>query len=110
MNISDLNYLEVLNSETENSLRGGGNINVDIFKNVNFNKFVNKDINKQVTVNVDIVGYLAEAEADAEAFGSEVYYPLAETDTFAIVDATEGHTAFAYSESTAALDLIEGAV
>ena len=65
-----------------------GNIAVDIAKNVDFNKFVTKDIFKDVTTNVNLNGDLAEAEADAEAFGTSDYYALAETDTFAIVDRT----------------------
>ena len=67
-----------------------GNIDVSVQKNVDFNKEVFKDINKFVTTNVNLNGDLAEAEADAEAFGTEDYYALAETDTFAIVDRTGG--------------------
>ena len=99
MKISDLNYLEVVNSETGNALAGGGDIFASIGKDINFNKVVTKDITKTVFVDVVNPDQLAEAEADAEAFGE---YALAQTDTFAIVTA---ETAFAYSESTAALDL-----
>ena len=69
-----------------------GNIDVSVQKNVDFNKEVFKDINKFVTTNVNLNGDLAEAEADAEAFGTSDYYALAETDTFAIVDRTGGGT------------------
>ena len=75
-----------------------GNIAVDIAKNIDFEKVVNKDINKTVFVDVVNPDQLAEAEADAEAFGMGA---LAQTDTFAIVTETE---AFAYAESTAAID------
>ncbi len=75
-----------------------GDILVNIAKDVDFNKVVTKDIFKTVFVDVVNPDQLAEAEADAEAFGMGA---LAQTDTFAIV--TED-TAFAYSESTAALD------
>ncbi|MGK7895038.1 MAG: hypothetical protein AB4372_15805 [Xenococcus sp. (in: cyanobacteria)] len=61
-----------------------GNIAVDVFKNINFNKVVDKEIIKNVDVNVDIDNPLAESEADAEAFGPN---PLAQTDTFAYVNA-----------------------
>ena len=99
MNISDLNYLEVVNPETGKALAGGGNIKVEVFKNIDLNKKVNLDINKKVDVNVNNPDQLATAESDAQAFGK---YALAETDTFTYVTDKE---AFSYSESTAALDL-----
>ncbi|MDJ0536029.1 MAG: hypothetical protein QNJ70_26660 [Xenococcaceae cyanobacterium MO_207.B15] len=99
MNISDLNYLEVVNSETGNALAGGGDIAFTITKDVNLNKVVTLDILKNVTVNVDNPDQLATAEADAEAFGT---YALAEVDAYTFVTETE---AFAYAESSAALDL-----
>ena len=64
-----------------------GNIAVDVFKNINFNKLVDKEIFKNVDVNVDIENPLAESEADAEAFGPN---PLAQTDTFAYVNQEGG--------------------
>ncbi len=76
-----------------------GDIFVEIGKDIDFNKVVTKDITKTVFVDVVNPDQLAEAEADAEAFGE---HALAQTDTFAIVTPD---TAFAYSESTAALDL-----
>ena len=99
MKISDLNYLEVVNSETGNALAGGGDINFTITKDVNLNKVVNLDIDKNVVVDVNNPDQLATAEADAEAFG---IYALAEVDAYTYVSENE---AFAYAESTAALDL-----
>ena len=99
MNISDLNYLEVVSSETGNALAGGGDITFNITKVVDLNKTVNLDINKNVDVNVNIDDQLATSEADAEAFGSPA---LAEVDAYTFVTESE---AFAYAESTAALDL-----
>jgi hypothetical protein len=99
MNISDLNYLEVVNTETKKALAGGGNISFNIRKNVDLNKEVDLDIDKNVDVNVVNPDQLATAEADAEAFGT---YALSETDAFTYVTEQE---AFSYSESTAALDL-----
>ena len=98
MKISDLDYLEVVNSETGKALAGGGDIAFDITKNVNLNKVVTLDIDKNVDANVNNPDQLATAEADAEAFG---IYALAETDAYTYVTETE---AFSYSESTAALD------
>ena len=102
MIISDLNYLEVVNSETGNALAGGGDIAFNIAKDVNLNKAVNLNITKTVDVNVNNPDQLATAEADAEAFG---IYALAETDAYTYVTDSE---AFSYSESTAALDLSGG--
>ena len=99
MNISDLNYLEVVNPETGKALAGGGDIAFNVAKVVNLNKVVTLDIDKNVDVNVNNPDQLATAEADAEAFG---IYALAETDAFTYVTANE---AFSYAESTAALDL-----
>ena len=50
MNISDLNYLEVVNPETGKALAGGGDIASHIAKDVNLNKVVNLEINKNVNV------------------------------------------------------------
>ncbi len=99
MNISDLNYLEVVSSETGNALAGGGDIAFNIAKDVNLNKVVTLDIDKTVDVNVNNPDQLATAESDAEAFGTNA---LAEVDTYTVVTP---NTAFAYSESTSALDL-----
>lgn len=99
MIISDLNYLEVIGSKTGDALAGGGNINFNISKNVNLNKVVNLDINKNVVANVNNPDQLATAEADAEAFGT---YALAEVDAYTYATDSE---AFAYAESTSALDL-----
>lgn len=104
MNISDLNYLEVVNTETGNALAGGGNINFSINKVVTLDKTVTLNITKNVTTVVDIDDLLATAEADAEAFGK---YALAETDAFTYVNENpaEGEgEAFSYAESTAAID------
>ena len=82
-----------------------GNIAFNIEKIVNLNKTVNLDINKNVDVNINIDDLLATAEADAEAFGE---FALAEVDayTFANFNPEAGTgEAFAYAESTAALDL-----
>ena len=76
-----------------------GDIAFNIVKEVNLNKTINLDIFKEVNVNVDNPDQLATAEADAEAFGSNA---LAEADVYTFVTESE---AFAYSESTAALDL-----
>ena len=102
MNISDLNYLEVVNPETGKALAGGGDIEFNVTKVVNLNKVVNLDIDKTVDVNVNNPDQLATAEADAEAFGM---FALAETDAFTYVTENE---AFSYAESTAALDLNPG--
>ncbi len=102
MNISDLNYLEVVNPETGKALAGGGDIEFNIAKDVNLNKIVTLDILKTVNVDVNNPDQLATAEADAEAFGPNA---LAETDAYTYVTANE---AFSYSESTAALDLNPG--
>ncbi|MEM8827915.1 MAG: hypothetical protein AAGE96_00990 [Cyanobacteria bacterium P01_G01_bin.19] len=102
MIISDLNYLEVVNSETEKALAGGGNIDFSINANVNSNKVVNLDIFKTVEANVNNPDQLATALADAEAFGT---YALAETETFTYVTENE---AFSYAESVSALDLDQG--
>ena len=76
-----------------------GDINFEIFKNVDLNKQVQLDIEKDVDVNVDNPDQLATAEADAEAFGP---YALAEVDAYTFVTPEE---AFAYAQSAAALDL-----
>ncbi|MBE9043181.1 hypothetical protein IQ255_01945 [Pleurocapsales cyanobacterium LEGE 10410] len=102
MKISNLNYLEVVSTETGNALAGGGDIAFNIAKDVNLNKVVTLDIDKVVDVNVNNPDQLATAEADAEAFG---IYALAETDAYTYVTEQE---AFSYSESTAALDLNPG--
>ncbi|NBD17270.1 MAG: hypothetical protein GVY04_14365 [Cyanobacteria bacterium] len=99
MIITDLNYLEEISSETSKTLEGGGNIAFNIAKDVNLNKQVQMDINKNVNVNVNNPDQLATAEADAEAFG---LYALAEVDAYTLVDS---EAAFAYAESTSALDL-----
>ena len=101
MKISDLNYLEVVNTETGKTLAGGGNIEFNITKNVNLTKVVNLNINKNVIVDVNNKDLLATAEADAEAFG---LHALAEVDAYTLVD-RENELAFAYAESTAAIDL-----
>ncbi|MDJ0678499.1 MAG: hypothetical protein QNJ18_01390 [Xenococcaceae cyanobacterium MO_167.B52] len=102
MNISDLNYLEVVNSETGKTLAGGGDIAFNITKDVNLNKIVTLDILKTVNVEVNNPDQLATAEADAEAFGP---FALAEVDAYTYVTEFE---AFAYAESSAALDLDQG--
>ena len=99
MNISDLNYLEVVNSETGKTVAGGGDIAFNIFKDVNLNKTVTLNITKTVDVNVNNPDQLATAEADAEAFGPNA---LAEVDAYTFVTPNE---AFAYAQSAAALDL-----
>ncbi len=99
MNISDLNYLEVVNPETGNALAGGGDIAFTIQKDVYLDKVVTLDIDKYVDVDVNIYDQLATSEADAEAFGK---YALAEVDAYTYVTEYE---AFAYAESSAALDL-----
>ena len=76
-----------------------GDINFNVFKDVNLNKQVTLDIDKNVNVNVNNNDILATAEADAEAFGSNA---LAEVDVLTLATETE---AFAYAESTSALDL-----
>ncbi len=48
MNISALNYGEVVNPETGKALAGGGDIAFNIAKDVNWNKVVNLEINKNV--------------------------------------------------------------
>ena len=106
MNISDLNYLEVVNSETGKTLAGGGDITFNITKVVNLDKDVTLDINKNVDVNVNIDDLLATAEADAEAFGE---FALAEVDAYTYVN-QENNEAFAYAESTAAIDLGGGGI
>ena len=103
MKISDLNYLEVVNTETGKTLAGGGNIEFNITKNVNLTKVVNLNINKNVIVDVNNKDLLATAEADAEAFG---LHALAEVDAYTTVsDDEENPYAFAYAESTSAIDL-----
>lgn len=99
MIISDLNYLESVNTEASKSLAGGGDIAFSIQSNVDINKTVNFDINKVVNANVNNPDQLATAQSDAEAFGINA---LAETDTYTYVTDQE---AFSYSESVAALDL-----
>ena len=99
MNISDLNYLEVVSSETGSAVAGGGNIAFNVFKNVDLNKTVFLDIDKNVDVTVNNPDQLATAEADAEVFST---YGLAEVDAYTIVTP---NTAFAYAESTSAIDL-----
>lgn len=99
MIISDLNYLESVNTETSNSLAGGGDIAFDINSYVDIQKYVNFDIDKDVYVDVYNRDQLATAQADAETFGP---YGLAETDTFTYVTREE---AFSYSEAISALDL-----
>lgn len=86
-----------------------GNISVDVFKDVDFNKEVFKNINKVVAINLDLDGWMAEAEADAEVLHDGQFESLVQTDTFAIVDAVN-FIESAYSESTAALDFINGEV
>ncbi len=103
MIISDLNYLESVNTEASKSLAGGGDISFNIASNVDINKKVNFDIVKNVNANVNNPDQLATAQSDAEAFGT---YALAETDTYTYVTDQE---AFSYSESVSALDLNPGA-
>ena len=103
MIISDLSYLESVNTEASKSLAGGGDIAFNIASDVNINKTVNFDINKNVVANVNNPDQLATAQSDAEAFGINA---LAETDTYTYVTDQE---AFSYSESVAALDLNPGA-
>ena len=84
-----------------------GDINFSVFKEVNLNKQVTLDVDKNVNVDVDNNDILATAEADAEAFGRE--NALAEVDTYTFVNfnpETEQYEAFAYAESTAAIDII----
>ncbi|MDJ0649433.1 MAG: hypothetical protein QNJ60_12080 [Xenococcaceae cyanobacterium MO_188.B19] len=99
MNISDLNYLEVVNSETGNAVTGAGDINFNITKYVNLNKTVKLDIDKYVDTHVKVKGQLATSEADAEVFGYKD--ALAEVDAYTYVD-KEGGLTFAYAESTSA--------
>ncbi len=101
MNISDLNYLEVVNSETGNAVTGAGDIKFTVQKVVNLNKKVRLDINKKVHTDVKVKGQLATSEADAEVFGYKD--ALAEVDAFTYVDKKKGYT-FAYAESTSAGD------
>ncbi len=97
MNISDLNYLEVINSETGNALAGGGDIKFKVKNYVNLNKKVKLDIDKDVDSKVKVKGQLATAQGDAEVFGFKD--ALAEVDAFTFV--AKGKT-FAYAESTSA--------
>ena len=104
MNISDLNYLEVLNSETANGVAGSGPINVFVTKNVNLQKFVFKNITKHVNIDVVNNDVIAEAEGDAECFGPNCG---GQVDVFTWAnDAGEGrYEAFAYGEALSAIDL-----
>ena len=71
---------------------------VDIDKQVNINVDVTLDVNKFVESIVNVTGYLAVAEAAADAWGED---GLAETETFAQVMQEEGF-AEAFSMSLAA--------
>lgn len=90
----------VLGEAALDSVTAAGTVDfdTDIFKTVNINKVVFLDVDKDVEAFVNIDGRLATAEASADALGFDA---LAETDTFAQVDATG---AFAFSESLAATD------
>lgn len=71
--------------------------NTNVTKLVDIDKTVDLTVNKTVTSTVDLTGYLATAEASADAIQFE--NALAETDVFAQVDATG---AFSFGEALAA--------
>ena len=94
----------VLSEMALDKVTAAGTVEFDtiILKNVNIEKFVLLDVEKDVDADVNIDGRLATAEASADALGFDA---LAETDTFAQVDASG---AFAFSESLAATDDFAG--
>ena len=95
MIISELNYLEAVDQETE--VVGAGFYDaVGFKKNIKVNKNIKVDIRKYVTSFAYPIGNLAEAEAAANAFGPD---SLSETLTVTVANPWESH---ALSESTSA--------
>lgn len=66
MLISDLNYLEVVNQETE--VVGGRTFGFNKNTNINVNESIN--LRKNIYARVDVQGNTAFAEADAQAYGN----------------------------------------
>ena len=95
MIISDLNYMEAI----ETDVQGAGNVkfNTDVFKDVDIKVDVKVDIFKDVDSKTDIKGNLATAEASADALG---YDTLSETESFAQV--IENELSQSFSSSIAA--------
>ena len=95
MIISDLNYMEAI----ETDVQGAGNVkfNTDVFKDVDIKVDVNVDIFKDVDSKTDIKGNLATAEASADALGHDT---LSETESFAQV--IENKLSQSFSSSLAA--------
>ncbi len=97
MIISDMNYLEAVDQETE--VVGAGLVDrVDFAKKVKVNKDVFVNINKFVFSYAKPIGNLGDAEAAANAYGANT---LAETLTATVSDDYSSH---ALSESTSASD------
>lgn len=81
MIISDLNYLEVVQQET--SVVRGGEIDVEIYKDVDVDVYEDVDIYKDFDVDSEVYGISAFAEAEALAYG---YNAHAEGLTFTYTD------------------------
>ena len=95
MIISELNYLEVADQETQ--VVGAGFYDAVKFKkDINVDKDIKVDIKKYVKSYAFPKGNLAEAEAAANAFGPD---SLSETLTVTVANPWESH---ALSESTSA--------
>ena len=98
MNISELNYLEVVNQEAD--IRGGGLLHetVRVDKDVDINKDVKIDVDKMFKTFSFVKGNVADAEAAATAHGWD---SNAETLT---ITQTDPYSSAAYSESLSQSD------
>ena len=94
MIISDINYLEMADQETDVV---GGDSGFSFRKKIRTDVKVRLDIKKRVLAKVKIKGNLADAEAYADAYGDD---SLAETLTVAYAD---DYSSSAYSDSVAAV-------
>ena len=97
MIISELNYLEAVDQETQ-VVGAGFSDAVKFKKDIRVDKDIYVNINKFVFSFAKPIGNLGEAEAAANAFG---YDSLAETLTVTVSDDYSSH---ALSESTSASD------
>ncbi len=95
MIISELNYLEAVDQETQ-VVGAGFSDAVKFKKDIYIDKDIYVDIRKYVKSYARPYGNLAEAEAAANAFGPDT---LSETLTVTVADPWESH---ALSESTSA--------
>ncbi|MEO1091630.1 MAG: hypothetical protein AAFX81_13425 [Pseudomonadota bacterium] len=89
----------VLGAEQLDQVTAAGTVNFDtnVLKIVDIDKTVDLTVNKTVFSDVDVDGYLATAEASADAI--EFSNNLAETDSFAQVSSSG---AYSFSEALAA--------